>query len=113
MSMSRVRWGLAACILIAGCAPTGHPGAASPAPDWRDATYTITCDGVVPGGFRATLHDGAARVPGDVGDTSDYTHFDFRFEADATGDLDGAGRPDTVVLLQCSPQPSNGLVEEV
>ena len=34
-------------------------------------------------------------------------------EAEARGDVDGDGEPDAVVLLQCSPQPSNGTLEEV
>src|SRR4051812_46611650 len=107
--------GLAACVLLAGCAPKGEgasPAVQAPAHDWRNAGYTMTCDGVVPGGFRATLVNGAARVPADVGDTPYYDYFDVRFEAEASGDIDGDGVPDTVVLLQCSPQPSNGIVEE-
>jgi hypothetical protein len=99
---------LAACVLLAGCADKTRQ--ADPDHDWRDAMYTVTCDGVVPTGFQATLHDGAASV---ASETPDYQSFDVKFEADATGDLDGDGRPDTVVLLQCHPQPSNGLVEEV
>src|SRR3954451_2868763 len=110
MSVSRVLGGLAACVLLAGCAHRVHGSGSEQ--DWRDATYTITCDGVVPGGFRATLHDGAATVPADVSDTPAYLSFDVRLEATASGDLDGDGRPDTVVLLQCHPQPSNGIVEE-
>src|SRR4051812_16602744 len=115
MSVSRICCVLVACILLTGCAHKTH-GTVSPtgsADDWRDATYTITCDGVVPSGFRATLHDGTAKVPAEISDTPAYTSFDVRLEADATGDLDGDGKPDTVVLLQCHPEPSNGIVEEV
>jgi hypothetical protein len=112
---SRTAAVLAAVVLLAGCAPKeGSPPPAATAPthpDWRNATYTITCDGVVPDGFRATLTDGAARVPADMG--SDYDYVDVRFEREAGGDVDGDRRPDTVVLLQCSPQPSNGILEEV
>jgi hypothetical protein len=107
MSMSRVCCALAACVLLAGCADKTHDNGE---PDWRDATYTLTCDGVVPTGFQVTLHDGADTV---ASTTPDYQSFDVKLEADATGDLDGDGKPDTVVLLQCHPQPSNGLVEEV
>jgi hypothetical protein len=111
MTATRVCWALAACVLLAGCA---HKTRGRAEPDhWPDATYTITCDGVVPGGVKATLHNGVATVPADVSDTPYYQSFDVRLEADATGDLDGDGKPDTVVLLQCHPQPSNGIVEEV
>ena len=106
MSPSRIVCGLAACVVLAGCAHTTH-GKAEPDP-WRDATYTLTCDGVA-SGFSATLHNGVATVPST---TPGYDSFDVKFEADATGDLTGDGEPDTVVLLQCHPQPSNGLVEE-
>jgi len=111
MSLSRVLYGLAACVLLAGCAHPIH-GAASLLQDWRNATYKITCDGVVPSGFRAALHDGVAKVSADVSDTPYYQSFDVDLEATASGDLDGDGKPDTVVLLQCHPQPSNGIVEE-
>jgi hypothetical protein len=73
----------------------------------------VTCDGIVPDGFATELVDGAARVPADAGHSPYYDHYDVRFEAEATGDVDGDCEPDTVVLLQCSPQPSNGIVEEV
>ncbi|MGY1640879.1 hypothetical protein ACI782_07050 [Geodermatophilus sp. SYSU D00703] len=106
--------GLAAC-LVAGCAAAGGTGAAPgpPATDWRNATYSVTCDGIVPDGFPATLVDGVARVPADASRPPFYDHYDVRFTAEATGDVDGDGAPDTVVLLRCSPQPSNGIVEEV
>jgi hypothetical protein len=93
-----------------GAAPT--PSSATPV-DWRDATYRVTCDEIVPDGFPATLVDGAARVPADASRSPYYDHYDVRLEGQAQGDVDGDGAPDTVVLLQCSPQPSNGIVEEV
>ncbi|MGY1731677.1 hypothetical protein ACI798_09145 [Geodermatophilus sp. SYSU D01045] len=108
--------GVGACLLVAGCAgdPDGSPApaAAAPAsaPDRRDATYTVTCDGVVPEGFAVTLRDGSARVPAETGP---YDWFEVSLAAETTGDVDRDGRPDAVVLLRCSPQPSNGIVEEV
>jgi hypothetical protein len=45
-----------ACVLPAGCASAERTGAQVPtgAPsDWRNRTYTVTCDGIVPDGFRA------------------------------------------------------------
>jgi hypothetical protein len=113
--------GLAGC-LLAGCAAPGGgeaaAGSSSAAPsaaaaDWRAATYRVTCDGIVPDGFPATLTGGAAWVPADGSRPPYYDHYEVRFEAHARGDVDGDGEPDTVVLLQCSPQPSNGIVEEV
>ncbi|MGY1632259.1 hypothetical protein ACI784_11205 [Geodermatophilus sp. SYSU D01186] len=109
--------GLAAC-LLAGCAAAGGSGAEpgpspEPAPDWSDAMYSVTCDGIVPGGFRADLDGGAARVPADASRSPYYEYYDVRFVASASGDVDGDGEPDTVVLLQCSPQPSNGILDEV
>ncbi|MGY1703509.1 hypothetical protein ACI79C_02955 [Geodermatophilus sp. SYSU D00697] len=106
---------LAAC-LLAGCtAADGSAAAPSPAtaPDPRNATYRVTCDEIVPDGFPAELVDGAARVPADPSRPPYYDHYDVRFVAEARGDVDGDGGPDTVVLLQCSPQPSNGILEEV
>jgi hypothetical protein len=127
MRMSRVgqRWAsalagpwaglLLICVLLSGCGAQGEREAArarESRPDWRNATYTVTCDGIVPGGFRATLVDGGARVLADAGRPPHYDHYDVRLEATASGDIDGDGVPDTVVLLQCSPQPSNGILEE-
>jgi hypothetical protein len=113
--------GLAMGVLLGACAPeqgggaaAGTPRATTSAPsDWRDATYHLTCDGIVPGGFEAKLVNGAARVLADVSDTPYYDHFEVRLAAQASGDVDGDGRPDTVVLLQCFPQPSNAFLQEV
>src|SRR3954452_17485811 len=125
--LGRPAVGLTVCSLLAGCVSGGTSGAATSTPgagrttraehgsprDWRYGTYTMTCDGLDPGGFSVTLVKGAGRAAADVGDTPYYDHFDVRYEADASGDIDGDGKPDTVVLLRCSPQPSNGFVEEV
>lgn len=130
MSLSRLRSragrcvaavGLVACVLLGACAPkhssgaVSRPSSATPSAqhDWRNATYSLTCDGVVPDEFRAKLVNGVARVSADVSQTPYFDYFDVRAEARVTGDLDGDRKSDTVVLLQCSPQPSNGFVEEV
>ena len=107
---------LAGCVL-AGCAATGGgvatAGSSAAASDWRAATYRVTCDGIVPEGIPATLTGGAAWVPADGSRPPYYDHYEIRLEAVARGDVDGDGEPDAVVLLQCSPQPSNGTLEEV
>jgi hypothetical protein len=106
-----------ACLLLTGCASTAPSGTAkvptSAATDWLNTTYTVTCDGIVPDGFRATVVDGAARVPADGSRPPYYDYYDVRVTATASGDVDGDGAPDAVVLLDCSPQPSNGIVQEV
>ena len=118
MHAHRVLPALGAALLLAGCAAQSGGVAArtstSTAPhDWRNSTYHLTCDGIVPGGFDATLVNGAARVPADVSQTPYYDNFDIRLVSTATGDVDGNGKPDTVALLRCSPQPSNAFVQEV
>jgi hypothetical protein len=108
---------LLGCLLLPGCAAAQQSGAASPstaaAVDWLNTTYQVTCDGIVPGGFPATVVDGSARVPADGTRPPHYDHYDVRVTATASGDLDGDGAPDAVVALDCSPQPSNGIVQEV
>ena len=106
-----------ACLLLTGCASAKPSGTAQvpagAATDWLNRTYTVTCDGIVPDGFRATVVDGRARVPADGSRPPHYEHYDIRITATASGDVDGDGAPDAVVLLDCSPQPSNGVVQEV
>src|SRR5215212_1219476 len=114
----RARTGVAlACVLLAGCASAERTGTAQvpagAATDWLNRTYTVTCDGIVPGGLRATVVDGSARVPADDSRPPHYEHYDIRVTATAGGDVDGDGAPDAAVLLDCSPQPSNGVVQEV
>jgi hypothetical protein len=126
MSMSRSGSGAAvfrggtlvalACLLLPGCASAQRTGEAHKQPvtaDWLNRTYMVTCDGIVPDGFRATVVDGSARVPADGSRPPHYEHYDIRITATASGDVDGDGASDAVVLLDCSPQPSNGVVQEV
>src|SRR3954453_6707781 len=54
-------------------------------PDWRNTTYPVTCDGIVPGGFQATLVAGSGRVPADAGRPPHYDPFDVRPGARAGG----------------------------
>ncbi len=113
--MRRTVAGGAVLLLLAGCgAEQGTDSIpAAAAVDWRSTTYELTCDGVVPGGFRARVVDGTARVPADGSRPPYYDVYEVRVVATATGDVDDDGRTDTVVLLECSPQPSNGIVQEV
>jgi len=105
-----------ACLLLPGCASAKRTGEAHiPAgtADWLNRTYVVTCDGIVPDGLRATVVDGIARLSADDRLPPHYEHYDIRITATASGDVDGDGAPDAVVLLDCSPQPSNGIVQEV
>ena len=119
--------GALVCLLLAGCAPrpagvaasspsSSQPSSsatANPADDWRNATYHVTCDGLLMGTVSAHLVNGAATVPVDISESPYYDDVDVLLQAATTGDVDGDGRPETVVLLQCSPQPSNASVQEV
>jgi hypothetical protein len=102
-------------LLVAGCGADERPGSAPAAAgmDWRSTTYELTCDGLVPGGFRAPVVDGEARVPADGTRPPFYEHYEVRVVATAEGDVDGDDGGDTAVLLECSPQPSNGILQEV
>jgi hypothetical protein len=107
------------CLLLVACGAGDRADAragsapAAAAVDWRSTTYELTCDGVVPGGFRAQVVDGAASVPADGTRPPYYDHYEVRVVTTADGDLDGDGGAETVVLLECSPQPSNGILQEV
>ena len=103
------------CLLLAACDAGDRSGTlpAAASVDWRATTYELTCDGVVPGGFRARVVDGEARVPADGSRPPFYEHYEVRVVATAEGDVDGEDGGDTAVLLECSPQPSNGILQEV
>ena len=127
MSMSRSGCGTAvlrggtivllACLLLAGCASAERTGSAPlpsvAAADWLNTTYSVTCDGIVPEGIHANVVDGGARVEADGRRAPFFDYYDIRVTGTATGDVNGDGAPDTVVLLECSPQPSNGILQEV
>ena len=108
-------WGV--CILLVGCGSaerTAAPQApAETSSDWLNRTYTVTCDGIVPDGLSVSVGDGVARVGADGSRPPYFEHYDIRVTDTASGDLDGDGAPDTVVLLECSPAPSNYFVQEV
>lgn len=111
----RAAGGAVLLLLLAACSaePDGAELPAAAAVDWRTTSYELTCDGVVPGGFRASVADGTASVPADGSRPPYYDSYEVRVVATAEGDVDGQGGADTVVLLECSPQPSNGIVQEV
>ncbi|TKJ31388.1 hypothetical protein [Blastococcus sp. CCUG 61487] len=101
-------------VLLTGCGSDGgarEPPAADT--DWRNTAYTVTCDGVAPDGFRATVVDGRARVPADGSSPPYYDHYEVTVVSTAHGDVDGERGAETAVLLECSPQPSNGILQEV
>jgi hypothetical protein len=80
--------------------------------DWPNALYFITCDGIAAHPFAVQLSNGKGSTPGAAaGVRSD--RLDVALETAATGDLLNDGSAETAVLLSCSPQPSNGYVEEV
>jgi murein DD-endopeptidase MepM/ murein hydrolase activator NlpD len=81
--------------------------------DWRNATYTITCDRNAPADFNVRLVDGAATISGTTAGSTDYDQFEVQYQSSADGDVDGDGSQETAVLLRCSPQPSNFTVQEV
>ncbi|MGY1739524.1 MULTISPECIES: hypothetical protein [unclassified Blastococcus] len=103
--------------VVAGCSASEPAGSrstpAGAATDWRNTRYAVTCDGIVPDGLPATVVDGYARVPADGSRPPHYEFYEVRVTGTASGDLDDDGAADTVVLLECSPQPSNGVVQEV
>ena len=105
------------CLALAGCAAEGRPGTgrapAAAAVDWQNTAYMLTCDGVVPDGLRAVVEDGSARITADAARPPHYQYYDVHVRGTATGDVDGDGATDAVVLLDCSPQPSNGILQEV
>lgn len=103
------------CLALAACGADERAGSApaAAAVDWRSTTYELTCDGIVPGGFRAQVVDGRASVPADGTRPPYYDHYEVRVVDTAAGDLDADGGAETVVLLTCSPQPSNGVLQEV
>ncbi len=88
------------------------PLGAPPIPDWRNASYTMTCGGAAAHPFTVTLKDGKAVAP--ASGNGPYSRFDVHLEAvTQPGNLTGPGSGETAVLLYCSPQPSNFYNEEV
>jgi hypothetical protein len=90
-------------------APTGSEAGPTPWSDWGNATYTLSCDGVLPEVVPVALEHGTARQY----DTGGYDEVIVAWEATATGDLTGDGVPETAVLLACFPQPANFFGQEV
>lgn len=81
-----------------------------PAPDWLNTSYTTDCTGVASQPFTVAVHNGKGEYqpdgPGGMTYGVAVTGIDH-------GYLRGDASPQTTVLLQCSPQPSNYLVTEI
>ena len=73
----------------------------------------VTCDGIVPDGFRATDRRRQRAGRRRRQRPPYYDHYDIRSRARPAGTWTATVRPDTVVLLECSPTPSNYSVQEV
>lgn len=81
--------------------------------DWENHDYRIACDNLVPVGFPVHLTNGNGAVTGSAAGSTDYDQFTVAYLQDVSGDLTGDGQPETVVMLGCTPQPSNFSVFEV
>jgi len=64
-------------------------------------------------GRRALGCNGNGAVTGSAAGSTDYDQFTVAYLQDVSGDLTGDGQPETVVMLGCTPQPSNFSVFEV
>lgn len=84
-------------------------GAQPTSVDWKNTQYTLDCERTVP--IKVHVRNGHGDGPPD----SDYYNgYIVRVEAvTRPQDLTGNGKPETAVLLYCSPQPSNWFVQEV
>lgn len=87
------------------------PSPAAPKIDWRNMDYEFDCAGLSKSPLNVRLRDGSGEVAG--GDGVGPKQYVLGLETVASGDLTGDGRPETAVLLSCSPLPSNFSVQEV
>jgi hypothetical protein len=71
------------------------------APLFYNTSYTSTCGGRAPHPFTVNVQNGKGTAPGSP------QHYDVQVDAVKHGDLTGDGRPETAVLLGCTPVPSN------
>ena len=85
--------------------PTTPPAQPTTPPDWRNAKFTLQCDGVSPQPFTVQLHDGSATVAATPG--SGYATFGLSLDAVTTGNLTGVAGTQTAVLINCQPAPTN------
>jgi hypothetical protein len=76
--------------------------------DWLNTRYSVKCDGAFGEPVTANVQQGSAT--GSAGAARSWT---IAVDPLATGDLTGDGRPETAVLVSCTPQPSNYSVEEL
>jgi hypothetical protein len=80
-----------------------------PKVDWRNTQYDTDCAGMSDRPFSIRVRNGS----GEFHSPGGYSYYRVIVQATATGDLTGDGRPETAVLLWCTPQPSNFFVQEV
>lgn len=97
---------------LSGPPPSAPSPPSKPPVDWQNNAYQVTCDGLVSAGFAAGMRGGTATVSGSAIASSGYDSITVTYQEDITGDLTGDGKPETVVLLTCTPQPSNLSVYE-
>jgi hypothetical protein len=82
--------------------------------DWKNRTYRVTCDDAVPKAFDVKLTNGNSTLSGTKVGSNDFKSLEINYETKVTGDLTGDGAKETVIVLSCSPQPTNyGKLEEV
>jgi hypothetical protein len=94
---------------------SGNTGGAAPTRekvDWKNSKYRITCDNILESGFNVTLTNGVATVSGKPAAAAGYDHFEVKLAATASGEITRDAGLETLVLIRCSPQPSNFFVEE-
>lgn len=78
--------------------------------DWRNRTYSLTCDDTVDDSVKVAVRNGKAIVRGDG--IGVYDRWEVAVQRTAHGKLSSLGNV-TAVLFYCSPQPSNFFTQEL